>query len=59
MSAILEFRNVGFAHGARTIFDNLCFSVQHGETVALLGPNGVGKTTLLTPGSRAAAAILR
>jgi iron complex transport system ATP-binding protein len=47
MSAILEFRNVAFAHGARPIFDNLCISVEHGETVALVGPNGVGKTTLL------------
>jgi iron complex transport system ATP-binding protein len=47
MSAILEFRNVSFAHGARTIFENLCFSVKQGETVGLLGPNGVGKTTLL------------
>ncbi len=47
MSAIMEFRHVNFAHGERTIFEDLCFSVKHGEMVALLGPNGVGKTTLL------------
>jgi ABC-type cobalamin/Fe3+-siderophores transport system ATPase subunit len=55
MAAILEFRNVGFAHGARAVFRELSFSVQPGETVALMGPNGSGKTTLL----KLAAALLR
>lgn len=55
MSAIMEFRNVSFSHGTRTIFDNLSFSVQQGETFALMGANGAGKTTLL----RLASGLLR
>jgi len=55
MPAILEFRHVAFAHGERSIFKDLCFSIKPGETVALIGPNGVGKTTLL----RLAAGLLR
>jgi urea ABC transporter ATP-binding protein UrtE len=34
-------------YGGGVVIDNLSFSVAHGETVALLGRNGVGKTTLL------------
>lgn len=33
--------------GTRTIFDNLTFSVPRGECMAILGPNGRGKTTAL------------
>jgi iron complex transport system ATP-binding protein len=55
MSTILEFRNVGFAHGERSILENLSFTVQKGEMVALMGANGAGKTTLL----RLAAGLLR
>lgn len=48
MGSILEFRNVEFARGERQIFRNLTLSVGAGHMTALLGPNGVGKSTLLT-----------
>ena len=47
MPAVIEFRNVRFAHAERVIFDDLSFQVEEREMFALVGPNGVGKTTLL------------
>ena len=48
MASILEFRDVDFARGEREIFRRLTLSVGGGEMTALLGPNGVGKSTLLS-----------
>jgi ATP-binding cassette, subfamily B, bacterial len=45
----IEFRDVGFAYGPdRPVFSHLSFSVNAGETVAIVGTSGVGKTTLLS-----------
>ena len=45
----IEFRDVGFAYGPdRPVFSHLSFAVNAGETVAIVGTSGVGKTTLLS-----------
>ncbi|MFT4033983.1 MAG: ABC transporter ATP-binding protein [Patulibacter sp.] len=40
-------RELAVAHGVRPVIANLTFEVPAGATVALLGPNGTGKSTLL------------
>ncbi len=44
---ILKLRDVSFAYRSETVLDDVTFEVHEGELVAILGPNGVGKTTLL------------
>lgn len=39
--------NLNFEFGDKKLVDNLNFTVQRGEKLALVGPNGVGKTTLI------------
>lgn len=45
----LTVKNGSFAYSknAAPIFENISFSVDSGEILAILGPNGAGKTTLL------------
>jgi NitT/TauT family transport system ATP-binding protein len=34
-------------YGGRTVLENISFTVERGETLGIVGPNGIGKTTLL------------
>ncbi|SFB61864.1 ABC transporter ATP-binding protein [Azotobacter beijerinckii] len=43
---MLEAHALACGYGCRTILDNLSFTLAAGELLCLLGPNGVGKTTL-------------
>ena len=43
-----EVKNASFSYkNDRKIFEDVNFSVDSGDIVAILGPNGAGKTTLL------------
>ncbi|MBO0251402.1 ABC transporter ATP-binding protein, partial [Escherichia coli] len=42
----LEFKNVSFAYEDNTVVDDISIKVKKGETVALVGPSGGGKTTI-------------
>ena len=45
--AELKIKNLTYSIGDKTILDNITFSVTSGNVVAVVGKNGVGKTTLL------------
>lgn len=42
----IEFRNVSFKYDEEWVFKNLNLSIQKGQTIALVGPSGGGKSTL-------------
>lgn len=44
---ILNVNELKFLYQNHIVLQNIAFEVNHGEIVAILGPNGVGKTTLL------------
>jgi len=42
----IEFKNVDFSYGQIKILDKISFSIKKGESVALVGSSGSGKTTI-------------
>lgn len=44
---MLEFDRVSFAYRDHAVMDDVSFALERGEFVALLGPNGTGKSTIL------------
>ena len=44
---ILEFRNVSFSYGKQPAIDKATFSIEKGDFVGMIGPNGSGKTTVV------------
>lgn len=44
---LVEVKHLTFKRGSRVIYDNLNLQVQKGKVTAIMGPSGIGKTTLL------------
>jgi len=44
---LFDVRNVSFSYDGEEIFSDISFSIDKGDVLCILGPNGTGKTTLI------------
>ena len=44
---MLDLKDVSKAYGTRRVFDRISLHIERGDRIALIGPNGVGKSTLM------------
>ncbi len=47
MASFLQVDNISKSYGDRTLFSNISFNINEGDKIALIAPNGTGKSTLL------------
>lgn len=47
MSLLVSCQNLSHSFGGRTLFENISFGINENDKIGLIGPNGVGKSTLL------------
>ena len=46
INTIIEFKDITLSYGKRIILDNINFKINEGQIFGMLGPNGVGKSTI-------------
>lgn len=47
MASYLQIENISKSYGPKILFENIAFNVNEGDKIALIAPNGTGKTSLL------------
>ena len=45
-NSIISFENISLSYGNRLILENINFKINEGDIFGMLGPNGVGKSTI-------------
>ena len=47
MASYLQVENISKSYGDRTLFEGISFNINEGDKIALVAPNGTGKSSLL------------
>ena len=47
MASYLQIENISKSYGPKILFENIGFNVNEGDKIALIAPNGTGKTSLM------------
>ena len=47
MASFLQAENLSKSYGDRVLFRNISFNINEGDKIALIAPNGTGKSSLL------------
>lgn len=47
MASYLQVENISKSYGIKTLFERISFNINEGDKIAIVGPNGCGKTSLL------------
>ena len=47
MASYLQIENISKSYGPKVLFENIGFNINEGDKIALIAPNGTGKTSLM------------
>lgn len=47
MASYLQIENISKSYGTKVLFENIAFNINEGDKIALIAPNGTGKTSLM------------
>ena len=47
MASYLQIENISKSYGPKILFENIGFNINEGDKIALIAPNGTGKTSLM------------